>query len=87
MYRALSPHEARWHRSAQTLQNLLILVVLTLALTISLLALTYRGAFNALLGLTHYVALVGVGLHFLIVLLLTMRIAHAASIWKNLRGR
>ncbi|MBB5866591.1 hypothetical protein [Xanthomonas sp. 3058] len=65
----------------------MILVVLTLALTVSLLALAYRGALTVLLGLTHYVALVGAGLHFVIVLLLTVRIAHAASIWKNLRSQ
>ncbi|MEA9563841.1 MULTISPECIES: hypothetical protein [unclassified Xanthomonas] len=81
------PHNAHWYRSAESLRNLLIVVILTLALTTSLLVLAYRTTFTALLGLTHFVAIVGAVLHVAVVLLLTMRIAHAANIWKNLRSQ
>ncbi|WP_238691831.1 hypothetical protein [Xanthomonas arboricola] len=87
MDRGLFPHNAHCYRSAESLRNLLIVVILTLALTTSLLVLAYRTTFTALLGLTHFVAIVGAVLHVAVVLLLTMRIAHAANIWKNLRSQ
>ncbi|MBO9736933.1 hypothetical protein QSH39_010620 [Xanthomonas arboricola pv. corylina] len=62
----------------------MIVVVLMLALTITLIALAYRTTFNVLLGLAHYVAIVGAMLHVAVVLLLTVRIAHAAIVCKNL---
>ncbi|WP_349970095.1 hypothetical protein [Pseudomonas caspiana] len=60
----------------------MIVVVLMLALTITLIALAYRTTFNVLLGLAHYVAIVGAMLHVAVVVLLTVRIAHAAIVCK-----
>ncbi|MEQ7420815.1 hypothetical protein ABQE70_14785 [Xanthomonas campestris pv. campestris] len=86
MDKALFPH-AHWYRSAESLRNLLIVVVLTLALTTSLLVLAYRTTFTALLGLAHFVAIAAAVLHFAVALLLTVRVAHAAIVWKNLRSQ
>ncbi|EGD18424.1 hypothetical protein [Xanthomonas hortorum] len=63
------------------------MVVLTLALTTSLLVLAYRTAFTALLGLAHSLAIVGAVLHFAVVLLLTVLIAHSTIVWKKLRSQ
>ncbi|MFC0156296.1 hypothetical protein ACFFJ4_22805 [Xanthomonas dyei] len=87
MDRAIFPRDAHWYRSAESLRNLLIIAVLTLALTASLLALGYRTAFTALFKLAHYGAIVGAVLHFSVVLLLIVRIAHSAIVWKKLRSQ
>ncbi|MCC5071860.1 hypothetical protein [Xanthomonas campestris] len=84
MDRAIFPRDAHWYRSAESLRNLLIVAVLTLALTASLPLLGYRTAFTALLRQTHYVAIVGAVLHFSVVLLLIVWIAHSAIVWKKL---
>lgn len=68
MDKALSPYDAHWHRSTESLSNLLIVVVWTLELTAGLLALVYRTTFTALLGLAHSVAIVGAVLHAAVVL-------------------
>ncbi|MBB4131106.1 hypothetical protein [Xanthomonas sp. 3075] len=65
----------------------MIVVILMLALNITLIALAYRTTFNVLLGLAHYVAIVGAMLHVAVILLLTVRIAHAAIVCKNLRSQ
>lgn len=85
MDRVLSPHDACWHRSTESLRNLLIVVVLTLALTATLLVLAYRTAFTALLA--HSAPFVGAALHFVVLILLTARITHATSVWGKLRSQ
>lgn len=87
MDRAIFHRDAHWYWSAENLHDLLIVAVLTLALTASLLVLRYRTAFTALLKLAHSVTIVGAVLHFSVAALLIVWIAHSAIAWKKLRNQ